>query len=178
MTGSGSWLGFLPDPGPTRPYLHDFLCYLPRLVDIQDDFGVPHHGVESPSFTQAGRAGKGKEELQTLLEEHPQMIKQGAVNNHRILAGFWPLGSRQIKDSAGNRGLSQSGTGRELSLLLVCPGGTTVVPQGTTGAGSWLFPVSQTSTNHLVLPLPSFCAELAVAPSSSSSPLGIQSSQM
>lgn len=44
----------------TTPYLHNLLRYLPRLVDIQDDFGISHHRVESPSFTQAGRTGKGR----------------------------------------------------------------------------------------------------------------------
>lgn len=36
-------------------YLHNFLGNLPRFVDIQDDFGVPHHRIERPSLTQAGK---------------------------------------------------------------------------------------------------------------------------
>lgn len=55
---AGSGRSPVPSCPRTMPYLHNFLCYLPRLVDIQDDFGVSHHRVESPSFTQAERTGK------------------------------------------------------------------------------------------------------------------------
>lgn len=50
----------VPPSPPSTPYLHDLLRYLPRLVDVQDDFGVSHHRVESPSFAQAGRTGEGR----------------------------------------------------------------------------------------------------------------------
>lgn len=39
--------------GITSPYLNDLLCYLPGLVDVQGDLGVPHKGVQRPSFAEA-----------------------------------------------------------------------------------------------------------------------------
>lgn len=34
-------------------YLHNFLGNLSGFVDIQDDLGIPHHGIECPSLTEA-----------------------------------------------------------------------------------------------------------------------------
>lgn len=35
------------------PYLNYLLCYLPGFVDVQGDLGVPHKGVQRPSFAEA-----------------------------------------------------------------------------------------------------------------------------
>lgn len=107
---TGFLAGFLPAPDPTRPYLHNFLCYLSCLVDIQDNFGVPHHGVESPSFAQAGRTGKGREKLQTLLQKQPQIVNRELW----IITGFWP-GFGLL---ARGRSTIPQGTGGSPSLAL------------------------------------------------------------
>lgn len=60
QTGGSCPSPVVPPSPPSTPYLHNLLRYLPRLVDVQDDFGVSHHRVESPSFTQAGRTGEGR----------------------------------------------------------------------------------------------------------------------
>lgn len=43
---------------PSRSYLDHLLCDLSGLVNVQDNLGIPHHRVQRPTFTQAGRRGK------------------------------------------------------------------------------------------------------------------------
>lgn len=44
-----------PFPPPVLWYLHNLLGNLSCFVDIQDNLGISHHGVECPAFTQAAK---------------------------------------------------------------------------------------------------------------------------